>query len=137
VDMATAFSNLNWLAIVAAAVSAFVVGGMWYGPAFGKAWMAEFGFVEEDLAKPNQAKIFGGTLLLNLLMALNLAMFLGPEADIAFGVSVGFFTGFGFIAALLGVFYLFEGKSLKLFWINGGFAVVSFVAMGLVLGAMN
>ena len=136
-DMATAFSNLNWLAIVTAAVSAFVVGGIWYGPVFGKAWMAEFGFVEEELAKRNQAKIFGGTLLLNLLMALNLAMFLGPKFDITFGVSAGFFTGFGFIAALLGVFYLFEGKSLNLFWINGGFCVVSFTVMGLVLGAMN
>jgi hypothetical protein len=136
-DMVTAFSDLNWLAIVAAAVSAFVVGGIWYGPVFGKAWMAEFGFVEKDLAERNQAKIFGGTLLLNLLMAFNLAMFLGPKVDITAGVGAGFFTGFGFIAAFLGVFYLFEGKSLKLFWINSGFAVVSFVVMGLVLGAMN
>jgi len=29
--------GLNWLAIVAAAVSAFVIGGLWYGPLFLKA----------------------------------------------------------------------------------------------------
>lgn len=136
-DMASAFSNLNLFAIVAAAVAAFVVGGVWYGPLFGKAWMAEFGFAEEDLAGKNQAKIFAGTLLLNLVMALNLAMFLGPTANVAFGISAGFFTGLGFIATLLGVFYLFEGKSMKLFLINSGFAIVSFVVMGFILGAMN
>ena len=30
-------SALNWLAVLVAAVSAFVVGGIWYGPLFGKA----------------------------------------------------------------------------------------------------
>lgn len=136
-DMATAFSNLNWLAVSAAAIAAFVVGGIWYGPIFGKTWMAEFGFSEEQLAERNQVKIFGGTLLLNLLMAWNLAMFLGPKADMAFGAAAGFFTGFGFVAALLGVFYLFESKSMRLFLINAGFAIVSFTVMGLVIGSMN
>ena len=35
--------DLNWLAIVAAAVSAFVLGGLWYGPLFKNAWCREAG----------------------------------------------------------------------------------------------
>ena len=70
-------------------------------------------------------------------MLKNLAMFLGPEADTTFGAMAGFFTGFGFVAALIGVQYLFEGRSLRLFLINGGFATLSFTVMGATLGALN
>ena len=136
-DTATAFSTINWLAVIVAVLAPFMVGGLWYGPLFGKAWMAEFGFTEESLAGRNQAKIFGGALFLNLIMAVNLAMFLGPEADTTFGAMAGFFTGFGFVAALIGVQYLFEGRSLRLFLINGGFATLSFTVMGATLGALN
>ena len=32
--------TINWLAVLVAGISAFVVGGIWYSPAlFGKAWM--------------------------------------------------------------------------------------------------
>ena len=37
--------DLNWLAIVAAAVSAFLLGGLWYGPLFKNAWCREAGYV--------------------------------------------------------------------------------------------
>ena len=53
---------LNWLAIVLATASAFVLGGIWYGPLFGKQWMAEYGFSEEDLTvqrEGNQLVISG------------------------------------------------------------------------------
>ena len=35
--------EVNWIAVIAAAVSAFVMGGLWYGPLFGKKWMALVG----------------------------------------------------------------------------------------------
>ena len=35
--------DLNWLAVLAAAVSAFVLGGLWYGPLFKNAWCREAG----------------------------------------------------------------------------------------------
>ena len=51
--------KLNYLAIIAAAISTFVIGGLWYSPAvFGKAWMRENGFTEEDMKKGNMIKIF-------------------------------------------------------------------------------
>lgn len=136
-DIVSTFSNTSWLAIILAALGAFLVGAAWYGPIFGKVWLAEFGFTDEDLAKRNYIKIFSGTFLLNIVMACNLAMFLGPKAGITFGAIAGFFTGLGFTGALLGVFYLFEGRSARLFLINSGFAIVSFMVMGIVIGALN
>lgn len=38
--------DINWLAILAAA-SSLVIGFLWYGPLFGKAWMKESGMTEE------------------------------------------------------------------------------------------
>jgi hypothetical protein len=133
-DPATAFSAINWLSVLGAAVSAFVVGGLWYGPLFGKAWMAETGVTEETMANRNQAKIFAGAFVLNLVMVVNLAMFVGPGVGVAYGAAAGFFTGAFWIAAMLGVFYLFEGCSLKLWAINGGYAVVALTLMGSILG---
>lgn len=136
-DMATAFGSLDWLAVICAAAAVFLAGAVWYGPLFSKAWITDFGFRQEDLAARNQLKVFGLTFVLNIVMATNLAMFIGPQADMAFGLAAGFFTGFGFVAALLGVYYLFEGRPLRLFFVNGGFAVVNFTLMGAVIAAFN
>ena len=51
---------INYWAILASALSTFLIGGLWYSPAvFGKAWMHENGFTEEELKKGNMTKIFG------------------------------------------------------------------------------
>lgn len=129
-------ANVNWLSVVIAAVSAFLVGGIWYGPVFGKAWMTEFGFTEEDLKKRNPAKTFGVSLILSFIAALNLEMFLGPDADLSFGLLAGFMAGLGWVAALLGIIYLFEMRSLKAFIINGGYCILALTLMGIILGTM-
>ena len=41
--------DVNWLAVVLAALGGFVVGGIWYGPVMGKSWMAAVGKTEDDL----------------------------------------------------------------------------------------
>ena len=135
-DVSTAFANINWVSVIAAAVSSFLVGGIWYGPVFGRAWMAEFGFSEEDLAKRNMPVVFGGALLLALIAAINLEMFIGKDADMAFGGIAGFFAGFGWVAMFLGILYLFEMRSMKVYWINAGYCTVALTVMGLILGAM-
>lgn len=135
-DPATAFTQINWLAVLAASVSAFVIGGLWYGPILGKAWSEVTGITDEMMAARNQAKIFGGAFILNVIMVVNLAMFIGPEADITYGGAAGFFTGAFWVSAMLGVFYLFEGRPLKLFLINAGYATVALTTMGMILGTL-
>ena len=44
-------SDLSPLATLVASVLAFALGGLWYGPLFGNAWMAEHGFTKEQLEK--------------------------------------------------------------------------------------
>jgi len=124
----------NYLAVIVAALSTFLVGGLWYSPAlFGKAWMRENGFTEEGMKGRSMAKIFGLAFFLALISAINLAMFLGPENRPAMGALWGFAAGFGWVATFVGTHYLFERKSFTLFLINAGYSVVSLTLMGVIL----
>lgn len=128
-------SQINFLAVLVAAASSFLVGGLWYSPImFSNAWMKENGFKEEDLKNSNMGKVFGGSFILALVISFNLAAFLGPEADLIFGLSAGFAAGFGWVGMSLGITYLFEKKSLKLFFINAGYHIVTYTIMGAILG---
>jgi drug/metabolite transporter (DMT)-like permease len=128
--------QLNYWAILVAALSTFLIGGLWYSPAvFGKAWMRENGFSEEDMKKGNMAKIFGLAFLLGVISAVNLAMFMGPENDPTMGALWGFLAGAGWVATFVGTHYLFERKSFTLFLINAGYSVVALTIMGIILAA--
>ena len=127
--------EVNWLAVIAAAVSSFVVGGLWYSPAlFGKGWQKEAGLTDEQLKAGNPAKIFGGSLVLSLIAAAVFAMFLGPKPALGFAFGAGLSAGLCWVAASFGINYLFEHRSLKLFLINGGYHTVQFSVIGVVLG---
>ena len=128
--------RLNIWAVLVAALSTFLIGGLWYSPAvFGKSWMLEKGFTEESLKGGNMARIFGLAFFLALIAAINLAMFLGPEDKPEMGALWGFATGFGWVATFVGTHYLFERKSFRLFLINAGYSVVALTVMGVILAA--
>lgn len=136
-DMQNAFQNLNWLGILLASVSAFLLGFIWYSVLFQKRWMKENGFTSESMKGANMLKIFGLSFLLMLFAAFNLAMFVGKDAGVPFGTMAGFLAGFGWVFTFMGVTYLFERKSLALFLINGCYSVVSLTIMGLIIGLIQ
>ena len=85
------FSHINWLAAVAAGLSAFLVGGIWYSKAlFGNAWMTDSNLTTEQIQAGNKGKIFGFTAVFSLIMAANLAIFLSDaKTDVAWGAEGG------------------------------------------------
>lgn len=129
-------STLNWMAIIAAALSIFIIGGLWYSPVlFGKAWMKENNFTEEDLGKGRMSKIFGLTFIFSFIMAFNLAMFLNDANTTAsWGAIAGFLAGFGWIAMAVFVTGQFERRSTKYMLIHAGYFTISFIIMGLIIG---
>lgn len=123
----------NWLTIIAAAIAAFAVGGVWYGPLFGKAWMAEVGFTEEDAKNSNMALLFGGTIALNLISAVFLGHLLAhfdPAPMQTMMISTG--IALGFVIPSLAVNYMYNRKSMRLFLIDAGYYLGVFAAMGAV-----
>ena len=130
-----AFQNLNLWAVLTAAVSAFVVGGLWYSPVmFGALWKKANGFAQEPPAATG--KVFAISFVLSLVMALNLAMFLNdPKTTLAWGATAGFLAGFGWVAMGIGVVSLFERRPWSYVMVNGGYLTVALVLMGAILGA--
>ena len=47
--------HVNWLAVLAAALSSFVLGGLWYSALFAKAWQAAAGVSDEAMRGGNKA----------------------------------------------------------------------------------
>ncbi len=130
--------EINYLAVVAATAVSFGLGGLWYSPAlFGKAWMAETGITEESAQSRNMAKVFGFAILATLIIAFNLAAFLGPQSTLATGTFYGFLAGAGWVAMAFGINDLFEARSFRLFAINAGYHTVAFTLMGAIIGAWH
>lgn len=127
--------DINWLAVLIAAVVTFVLGGLWYGPLFGKVWRAAEGQTE---TQPSQQKhpafVYGLSFVLMLIAAATLAITLGPAPTIAKAVGVGLIVGVGWVATSFGVNYLFAGRRLALFAVDAGYNVVLFALMGLIIG---
>ena len=131
------FSKINYFAVLAAALSTFVLGGLWYSPLlFGKAWMRSNSFSESDVATFSKARMFGLSFLFALVMSLNLSMFLAaPGTNVTWGIAAGALTGVGWVAMAIAVIGVFENKSWGYIAINGGYMIVAFVVMGAILGA--
>jgi len=125
-------ADINHLAVLAAALSAFALGGAWYSPAlFGKTWLQETG-VDEQAGHPG--KIFGGSFVFALLAAYVFAMLLGPAPAFGSAVGKGLAVGIGLVASSFGVNYLFSQKSPRLWLIDGGYHAVQFLLYGVILG---
>jgi len=130
-------STINWLAVIAATLSNFLIGGLWYSPLlFGKQWMNENNFTEEGLKKSNMAKIFVTTFLFSFIIAFNLAMFLNDsKTEISWGAIAGFLAGFGWVAMSLFIIGQFERRTTRYMLIHAGYVTISFVLMGVIIGA--
>jgi hypothetical protein len=138
--------SINWVAVLVAGISAFVVGGIWYSPGlFGRAWMKDNNFTEQQIKTgAGKGKIFGWTFVFSLLMAANLGMFLADapaecaadcaiKTDLTWGATAGFLAGIWTFCAVA-IHSLFEQKPWRLILINGGYSIVSLVLMGAIIG---
>jgi hypothetical protein len=126
----------NWIAVLVAGISAFVLGGVWYSPAlFGKAWMKENNMDEAKVKASNKPRTFGWALVLTLVMSANLAMYLNsPNINFKLGLLYGCLTGV-WVFCGIAVVALFELKTARYIFINGGYWLVALSLIGAILGA--
>jgi len=126
--------NVNYVAALVAALSSFLIGGVWYSPLlFAGAWQRAVGLTDEQ-ARAGAARTFGGAFVLSLVVAMNLAFFLGRHAGIAWGTGAGALAGIGWAAASLATIFLFEKRPTILIVIDGGYLAVSYAVMGAIIG---
>lgn len=125
--------SIRWLAALVAALSGFVIGGLWYGPLFRAPWMRFSGMSFERGRQQNVALVFGGAYVMNFVAAVGLSLLLSGHRGWAVGLHTGALTGLFFVVPALGVIYLFESRPFGLWAINGGYQVVNLAAMGTIV----
>ena len=131
--------EINYLAVLLAAVAFFAVGAIWYTVLFGKAWQRALGLSDEQLkGGANIALIYCGAFLCELVVAWLLGHLfarIAPNPRGMMMISVGF--GLGVMTPAIGINYLFQRKPLKLFLIDAGHFIVGGAAMGGVFVAFS
>jgi hypothetical protein len=124
--------DVNLWAVLAAALSSFLLGGLWYSPAlFGAVWCREAGKAPQQ---GHSALVFAVSFVLALVAAFAFAVFLEPRPPLRVALGSGAVAGVAWVATSLGINYLFAERSLKLWLIDGGYYSLQFLLFGLVLG---
>jgi hypothetical protein len=127
--------DINYLAVLVCGIISMATGALWYGPLFGKAWMKETGMTEEDVKDFNPAKMYGMAFVAQLIVALIMAYVISliGATGVIGGIRVALTAWVGFVAATMMINNLFQGKSTKLFIIDGGYHLVNMLTYGIII----
>ena len=132
--------DVNWIAILVAAIAAFALGALWYSRTlFGRQWMAAHGHTPEKLAamQSNMGKTYAFSFITYLIMAMVIALLMGLTGgnSVAQGVVIAVLAwlGFGFTIGLNS--NLFSDKPSAAFMIDAGYQFVHVIVMGAIIGA--
>src|SRR3974390_917453 len=136
-----AFDGIRPLAVLVAAISAMVVGFIWYSPfLFARSWTRLMGYDPDDKAKladmqKGAGKIYGMSFLASIVSAIVLAKIidLTSVVTVLYGMKVGFFIWLGFVDAVDLTGALFGRHPPTLFLINTGYQLVCYLVMGAIL----
>lgn len=124
--------HINFYAVIVAAASSFLLGGIWYSKLlFEKAWIRESGVPQQP---GHPARVFGLSFIFSLIAATAFAVYLGPSPELADAVMSGLVVGLCFVATSFGINYQFSQRSFILLAIDGGYHIGQFIVYGVVLG---
>ncbi|MBD3668614.1 MAG: DUF1761 domain-containing protein [Kangiella sp.] len=128
-------SDINYYAVLVAAILSFAVGGLWYSPLlFGKMWLKEMKIEAEDIKQ--KPSVFILSFVFALVAVFVLADLLGPNPELMHAVTVCAMVG-AIVFLALGITYQFSNKSLRHLLIDGGYHLVIFTLFGLILGSWH
>lgn len=133
--------QIPWLGVVLAAVSAMVIGSLWYSKAvFGAKWQKMIGLSNDRMAKEGP-KALSMLVVVSFVTAFVLAHFInyahaynqGTWMSDSFQTALWVWLGFGLTTIL--AHGVFEPRDRTVMVINAGNRLVTLVVMALILGA--
>jgi hypothetical protein len=139
---AMTFAGVNYLAILIAAIAAFLFGGAWYG-VLGKAWMAALGKSEAEIkgrglpASARLAVAFAALLLMAWMLAGVIGHLGAGQVSLRNGAISGFLLWLGFVITTQIVNYTFQSQSQVLTLIDGGHWLGVLLIEGAIIGAVG
>ena len=136
---------INWFAVVVCVIVSMIVGSLWFNQkTFFPIWWKGIGKTASDIpgGGSSMAMTWGLTILASFVQAVFMSLMvtaLGSKmpggATLASGASVGALLWLGFVAPTYLVNKLFAGNGLKIWAIEVGNHLVTFVLFGAILGA--
>jgi hypothetical protein len=135
--------SINIWAIIVSGVLSVVLGFIWYGPLFGKKWMALNGMTMPDPRPPMSVMIKPmiisviGALILSYTLTYSIAMggsYLHVQG-IMVGLQAGFWNWLGFVVPVYLNSAAWENKGWTLFFINAGYWLVLILIIGMILAS--
>jgi hypothetical protein len=139
--------EVNYWAVLLAALSSMAVGSLWYMPAiFGRAWMGYTGVKMDKMRGTTPGRMvwtYGSVFVASLVTAYILAhlSFLAHSffrnSWIYDATMTAFWAWLGFTAARLYVHDTFEGRRKKLTLLNAAHELVTVVVMSLIIGWLH
>ena len=137
----TTFDGIHPLPVLVAAIAAMVLGFVWYSPLlFARPWMRLMGYDPEDKTKLAELrKGAGKTYAFSFVASVVSAVVLAKIVDITtvnqalYGMKVGFAVWLGFVTTVQLTAALYSRQPAKLYLINTGYQLVSYLAMGAIL----
>lgn len=136
--------QVNWLAVVLAALSTLVVGSAWYSPkAFGKEWekLTAHPKAKKDKSSPLRPILIALAVGLVTAYVLALLAFLANDffhrSFLVDSLVISFWAWIGLTAARLVTHDAFEGRRQRLTVITIGHELVVFMVMGLIIGLLQ
>ncbi len=133
--------ELNWLAVIVAALAYFALGALWYAPpVMGKTWMAAGGVeMPADDQRPGPG-IYLVPLLGSVLSAIALGMLAEATSTdtVGEGLVLGIVAAVGFALAIAMVTATFEtSKPRPMVWgaVTAGYHVLGLIVAAVIIGA--
>lgn len=130
------FDHVNWLAVIGAAIVAFGIGALWYGPLFGKRWAALLRV--PATGGPPIAPLLAANFVITLVSATALAVLVTPFAnDLVTAAFVGalVWVASGLVVKLNDL--LFARRPVGLFYIDSIGQLVALVVMAVIVSTFR
>ncbi len=133
------FSEINFLAVLVAAVASFLLGGVWYAALFGTQWAKAHRYTEEQAKELGKtpAKTFSIIFVTQLIVALGVAVFaanLGADTALK-GVALGAALWVGVAGPINLMDNAAHNKPIAAFVIDGSHQLIYLALTGAIIGA--
>jgi hypothetical protein len=129
--------DVNYLAVLVAAIASMVLGWLWYGPLFGKAWMAMSGQKDMGKYKGGMGANYFIAYLGSAVTAYGMAYFLSATSatTLSGALMVAFWAWLGFVATVTLGSVLWERQSWSFWFLKNSYNLLSLLLIAWILFA--
>jgi hypothetical protein len=128
-------ATVNYLAIIVAAIINLVLGFLWYGPLFGRRWLALSNITQEQMRSGGIAKTTAGSFVIALIVfyVLSLVVDWTGAKTVGAGLTAGFWVWLGFVGTVTFNSVLYEFRPTALWALNNGYHLLTLLIGGALL----